>query len=48
MLSHHFFQKFKLIGRSKFNHLIISLTLPSCMGLNYLLTDEAQHVKYLI
>jgi hypothetical protein len=27
MLNYHLFQKLKLIGRNKFNHLIISLTM---------------------
>ena len=27
MLNHHLFQKFKLIGKNKFNHLINSFTL---------------------
>jgi hypothetical protein len=41
-------QKFKLIGRSKFNHLINTLTPPSCVGSDFLLIVETQHVEYII
>ena len=44
----HFFCKFKLMGKCKFNHLIITLKLPSSVSLNSILIDETKHVKYLI
>ena len=48
MLNYQLSQKLKLIGRGKFNDLIISLTLPSCVGSNFLLIGKAQHVGHLI
>jgi hypothetical protein len=34
MLNYYLFQKLKLIRRNKFNQLIITLTLPSCVSSN--------------
>jgi hypothetical protein len=47
MLPHRLFQKLKLIGNDKFNHLINTLTLFSHVDSNSPSTNETQHMKYL-
>jgi hypothetical protein len=47
-LNYHLSQKFKLIGRGKFNHLINTLIVPLTCELKPLLIDEVQYVEYLI
>jgi hypothetical protein len=52
-LNHHFFQQLKLIGKGKFNHLIISLILcllPNqkgdiCMCYYFAWRDSRTHLK---
>jgi hypothetical protein len=46
LLNHYLFQKLKLIGNNKFNHLINTLTLSLIYELKLL--SEVQHVEYLI
>jgi tyrosine-specific transport protein len=49
MLNDHLFQKLKLIGICKFNHLINTLnTSPHVWAQTLFLIGEAQHMEYLI
>jgi hypothetical protein len=43
MLNYQLSQKLKLIRKSKFNHLIISLTPPSSVSSNFLLIGGPTH-----
>jgi hypothetical protein len=47
MLNYHLSQKFKLLGRGKFNQ-YFNISPHLLVGSNSLLIDETQHVKYLI
>jgi hypothetical protein len=48
MLNHHLSQKFKLIERDKFNHLIYILTLDPVEFLDILQMDMPLHLERMV
>jgi hypothetical protein len=46
MLNHHLFQKFKLIEKNKFNHLIKYFNILPHVWVQTPLISEVQHMRY--